>query len=288
VTNNIVQKVAIQGINGSYHGIAARNFFEGQRAVELIDCNTFRDVIETVKNMPSVAGAIAIENTIAGSLLNNHELIRASGLMVVGEYKLRISHCLAALPGTILEQIEEINSHPMALMQCESFLEKLPHVRIVERDDTATSARLVCQNQSKGHAAICGVEAAKIYGLEVIAESIESNKHNFTRFLIVMSSKLAEFFDREKNKASLVFAVHHSVGSLSQILTVLSFYGMNLTKLQSYPLIGTAWEYLFYVDLTFDDYARYQRALDAVLPLAGELKILGEYTEAGMGGRLRP
>ncbi|MDR1290785.1 MAG: prephenate dehydratase [Planctomycetaceae bacterium] len=278
--NNISQKVAIQGINGSYHGIAARNFFEGKRTVELIDCNTFRDVIDTVKNIPTAAGVIAIENTIAGSLLNNHELIRASGLMVVGEYKLRISHCLATLPGTTLEQIEEISSHPMALMQCESFLEKLPHVRIVERDDTATSARLVLQNQSKGHAAICGTEAAKIYGLQIIAESIESNKHNFTRFLIIMPNKLAESFEREKNKASLVFTLHHSVGSLSQILTVLSFYGMNLTKIQSCPLIGTAWEYLFYVDLTFKDYARYQRALDAVLPLAGDLKILGEYHES--------
>jgi prephenate dehydratase len=275
----MIQRVAIQGIKGSYHGISAHRFFDGLREVELIDCNTFRDVIETVKNLPTVAGIIAIENTIAGSLLNNHELIRSSGLTVVGEYRLRISHCLAALPDTTLDQIEEINSHPMALMQCESFLEMLPNVRIVERDDTATSARLISQNKLKNHAAICGAEAAEIYGLNILAKAIESNQHNFTRFLIIMQHKLAESFEREKNKSSLVFSLHHSVGSLSQILTVLSFYGMNLTKIQSCPLVGAAWEYLFYVDLTFSDYVRYQRALDAVLPLAGNLKILGEYQE---------
>ncbi|MDR2171303.1 MAG: prephenate dehydratase [Planctomycetaceae bacterium] len=277
--NEIIQKAAIQGVNGSYHGIAAHKFFEGIRTVELIDCNTFRDVVEMVKSSPEVAGIIAIENTIAGSLLRNHELIRTSGLTVTGEYRLRISHCLAVLPGTKLEDIEEINSHPMALMQCESFLENFPNVRIVERDDTATSARMISQHNLQKHAAICGIEAAKIYGLNIIAEAIESNKHNFTRFLIIMPHELAKSFNREKNKASLVFSLHHSVGSLSQILTVLSFYGMNLTKIQSCPLIGAEWEYLFYVDLTFSDYVRYQRALDAVLPLAGNLKILGEYQE---------
>jgi prephenate dehydratase len=277
--NELIQKVAIQGIDGSYHGIAAYNFFGEEQPIELIDCNTFRDVIESVKNSPEAAGVIAIENTIAGSLLNNHELIRLSGLTVVGEYKLRISHSLAVLPGTVLNQVEEINSHPMAFMQCESFLETLPNVRIVEREDTATSARFISKNKLRNHAAICGKEAARIYGLETIADAIESNKHNFTRFLIIMQHKHAETFQREKNKASLVFSLHHSVGSLSQILTVLSFYGMNLTKIQSCPLIGTAWEYLFYVDLTFSDYVRYQRALDAVLPLAGDFKILGEYQE---------
>ncbi|MDR1484580.1 MAG: prephenate dehydratase [Planctomycetaceae bacterium] len=277
--DKVVQRVAIQGINGSYHGIAAHNFFDVCSVVELVGCNTFRDVIGAVKGSSEVAGVIAIENTIAGSLLNNHELIRSSGLTVVGEYRLRISHCLAVLPGVVLSDVEEINSHPIALMQCESFLEKLPSVRIVERDDTATSARFISQNKLRNHAAICGSDAAKIYGLQVIAEAIESNAHNFTRFLIIMQHKLAESFQREKNKASLVFSTHHSVGSLSQILTVLSFYGMNLTKIQSFPLIGAEWEYLFYVDLTFDDYVRYQRALDAVLPLAGNLKILGEYQE---------
>ncbi|MDR2644024.1 MAG: prephenate dehydratase [Planctomycetaceae bacterium] len=277
--DKIIQEVAIQGINGSYHGIAAHKFFDAERTVKLIDCNTFRDVVDVVKSSFNVAGVIAIENTIAGSLLNNHELIRSSGLTIVGEYRLPISHCLAVLPGTALEQVEEINSHPMALMQCESFLEKLPNVRIIQRDDTATSARLISQNQLHNHAAICGIEAAHIYGLQIIAEAIESNKHNFTRFLIVMQHKLAKSFNREKNKASLVFSLLHSVGSLAKVLTILSYYEMNLTKIQSYPSIGAAWEYLFYVDLTFNDYTRYQRALDAVLPLADKLNILGEYQE---------
>ena len=274
------KKVAIQGIAGCYHDIAARNYYEGEE-IEIIPCNTFPDVISTIKKDPSVVGLMAIENTIAGSLLQNHELIRESGLKVTGEYKLRISHSLVALPGTSIHDITEVNSHPIALMQCTEFLNTLPNAKVVEKEDTAMSARWIAENHIEGHAAICGKLAAEIYGMEVLADGIETNKRNFTRFLSIADRWLADEImrDVDKNKSSLVFAVPHTSGSLSKVLAVLSFYDMNLTKIQSLPIIGREWEYLFYVDLTFTDYARYQKALDAIQPLTKDLKILGEYAE---------
>lgn len=274
------KKVAIQGVAGAYHDIASRNYFEKDE-VEIIPCLTFRDVISSIKKDPSVLGIMAIENTIAGSLLQNHELIRESGLRVIGEYKLRISHSLVALPGTSIHEITEINSHPIALMQCNDFLDTLPHAKVVEKEDTALSARWISENQLKGHAAICGKLAAEIYGMEVLAEGIETNKRNFTRFLIIADRWTAEDLIQENdvNKASLVFALPHTAGSLSKVLSVLSFYDMNLSKIQSLPIIGREWEYLFYVDLTFTDFIRYKQALDAIRPLTKDLKILGEYEE---------
>ena len=274
------KKVAIQGIAGCYHDIAARNYYEGEE-IEIIPCNTFPDVISTIKKDPSIVGLMAIENTIAGSLLQNHELIRESGLRVTGEYKLRISHSLVALPGTSIHDITEVNSHPIALMQCTEFLNTLPNAKVVEKEDTAMSARWIAENHIEGHAAICGKLAAEIYGMEVLAEGIETNKRNFTRFLSIADRWVADEImrDVDKNKSSLVFAVPHTSGSLSKVLAVLSFYDMTLTKIQSLPIIGREWEYLFYVDLTFTDYARYQKALDAIQPLTKDLKILGEYAE---------
>ena len=264
------KKVAIQGIAGSYHDIAARNYHEGEE-IEIIPCNTFRDVITTIKKDPAILGMMAIENTIAGSLLQNHELIR----------ELRISHSLVALPGTSIHEVTEVNSHPIALMQCTDFLDTLPNAKVVEKEDTAMSARWISENQLKGHAAICGKLAAQIYKMEVLAEGIETNKRNFTRFLAIADRWTADEMLRgtDKNKSSLVFALPHTSGSLSKVLSVLSFYDMNLSKIQSLPIIGREWEYLFYIDLTFTDFTRYKQALDAIRPLTKDLKILGEYAE---------
>lgn len=275
-----MKRVAIQGVAGSYHDIAAHNYYEGEE-IEIIPCNTFREVIESVQRDSSIVGLMAIENTIAGSLLQNHELIRQSGLSITGEYKLRISHSLVALPGTTLEEITEVNSHPIALMQCTKFLDSLPNAKVVEKDDTALSAQWIAENHLKGHAAICGKLAAKIYGLEVLAEGIETNKRNFTRFLSIADHwKADEILNGTvKNKSSLVFSLPHTAGSLAKILSVLSFYDMNLSKIQSLPIIGREWEYLFYVNLTFKDFTRYKQALDAIRPLTKDLKILGEYAE---------
>ena len=275
-----MKKVAIQGIAGSYHDIAARNYFEGEE-IEIVGCNTFRDVISVIKNDPDTIGLMAIENTIAGSLLQNHELIRESGLSIVGEYKLRISHSLVALPGSKIEDIVEINSHPIALMQCADFLDTLPNAKVVEKGDTAMSARWISENNLKGHAAICGKQAAKIYNMEILAEGIETNKRNFTRFLVIADRWNVDDLLRgvQKNKSSVVFALPHTSGSLSKVLSVLSFYDMNLSKIQSLPIIGREWEYLFYIDLTFTDYTRYKQALDAIIPLTKDFRILGEYAE---------
>jgi len=224
---------------------------------------------------------MAIENTIAGSLLQNHELIREGGLSIVGEYKLRISHSLVALPGSKLEDIVEINSHPIALMQCADFLDTLPNVKVVEKGDTAMSARWISENKLTGHAAICGKLAAEIYHMEILAEGIETNKRNFTRFLVLADRWNVDDLLRgvQKNKSSIVFALPHTSGSLSKVLSVLSFYDMNLSKIQSLPIIGREWEYLFYIDLTFTDYTRYKQALDAIIPLTKDFRILGEYAE---------
>ncbi|OAV69262.1 P-protein [Bacteroidales bacterium Barb6] len=274
------KKVAIQGIAGSYHDIAARDYFKGED-IEIVDCNSFRDVIAMMKKDAAVLGLMAIENTIAGSLLQNHELIRSSGMKVIGEYKLRISHTLAALPDTHLEDVEEVDSHPIALMQCTDYLDTLPRVRLVEKEDTATSARWIAEKQLKGHAAICSQLAAQTYGLEILAEGIETNKHNFTRFLALADRWTAEeeLQGRSLNKSSVVFALPHSTGSLSKVLSILSFYDMSLTKIQSLPIIGREWEYQFYIDLKFPDYIRYKQSLDAIVPLTKDFQIIGEYAE---------
>ncbi|WP_085536538.1 prephenate dehydratase [Massilibacteroides vaginae] len=274
------KRIAIQGIAGSYHDIAARNYYEGEE-VEIIGCNSFKEVITTMKKDPSIQGMMAIENTIAGSLLQNHELIRESGFDIVGEYKLRISHSLVGLPGETIHDITEVNSHPIALMQCSDFLNTLPHTKVVEKADTAMSAKWISENKLKGHAAICGKMAAEIYGMNILAEGIETNKRNFTRFLAIADRWTADELLQgvDKNKSSLVFALPHSSGSLSKVLSVLSFYDMNLSKIQSLPIIGREWEYLFYIDLTFTDYTRYKQALDAIRPLTKDFKILGEYEE---------
>lgn len=274
------KKVTIQGIAGCYHEAAARAYF-GEEEIETVACATFAEMFDRMALDHSLLGIIAIENTIAGSLLQNHELLRKSNLNIVGEYKLRISHVLAALPGETLDDIREVNSHPMALMQCGEFLKTHPRMKLVEKDDTAGSAQEIAQHHLTGHAAICGRLAAQIYGLNILAEGIETNKRNFTRFLVVADPLYSDWLTAGKriNKASLVFSLPHTQGSLSKVLTILSFYDINLSKIQSMPIIGREWEYRFYIDLTFDNFTRYKQSLDAIRPLTKNFKILGEYAE---------
>jgi len=225
------RKVAIQGVTGAFHEMAARSYFEDQE-IEIFSCKHFKDVIELVKKDPSVIGIMAIENTIAGSLLQNNELIRESNLRVIGEQKIRISHSLAVLPHESIDTIREINSHPIALMQCRDYLDSLPAVKIVETEDTAFSAKRIAEENLENHAAICSKYAAEIYGLKVIEEGIETNKRNFTRFLLIANSWLADELidDSSISKSSLVFSLPHTEGSLSKVLTILSFYDDAMTK----------------------------------------------------------
>mgnify|MGYP000472483274 CR=1 FL=1 len=277
-----MKKIAIQGVPGSYHDIAAHKFFPGEE-IELICCSTFEEVFANIKQDSNVIGMLAIENTIAGSLLHNYELLRESGMTIVGEHKLRIKHSFMCLPDDNWETLTEVNSHPVALAQCREFLIQHPKLKIVETEDTAGSAEAIKRENLKGHAAICSKAAAERYGMKVLQEGIETNKHNFTRFLVVADPWQVDEIRRhphpETNKASMVFTLPHTEGSLSQVLSILSFYRINLTKIQSLPIIGREWEYQFYVDVVFDNVLRYKQSIAAITPLTKELKILGEYED---------
>lgn len=280
-TDRPTLKVAIQGIDGCYHHAAAKEYFT-DTVIATLPCLSFQAMFEAMASDASLIGIMAIENTIAGSLLANHELLRQSNLTVVGEHKMRISHVLAALPGQSAEEITEVHSHPMALMQCEQYLRQHPGMKMIERFDTAGSAEEIARRQLRGHAAICGRHAAETYGLDILQSGIETNKRNFTRFLVIADPLVAgEMKPREESldKASVVFTLPHTRGALSKVLTIFSFYDMNLSKIQSLPIVGREWEYRFYVDLTFDSYVRYRQALDAARPLTSEFRILGEYVE---------
>ncbi len=275
-----MKKIAIQGTLGSFHDLAAHRFF-GNEEIELLCCNTFEDVFKSLKDDSQNIGMLAIENTIAGSLLQNHELLRQSGAQIIGEYKLRISHNFVCLPDESWEDIVEVNSHPIALMQCRDFLQQYPHIKVVETEDTAQSAEAISKGNLRGRAAICSKPAAEMYGMKILQEGIETNKHNFTRFLVVadpwQADELKQSLGTKSNKSNMVFMLPHTEGSLSQVLSILSFYHINLTKIQSLPIIGREWEYQFYIDVSFDDYVRYKQAIAAITPLTKELKILGEY-----------
>ncbi|CAK7009576.1 MAG: prephenate dehydratase [Petrimonas sp.] len=274
-----MKKVAIQGGLGAYHDIAARNYFGEE--IEIVPCLTFKEIFLKAQKDEHLIGIMAIENTIAGGLLLNHDLLKLNDMKIAGEHKLRISHTLSALPGQRLQDIREIVSHPMALMQCSDFIESLPQVKVVEHEDTALAAREIMEGNTPGIAAICSKLAAEVYHLEVIREGIETNKRNFTRFLVLAHEEMVGEIRKSSDidKASLVFVLPHSEGSLSRVLSVLSFYDINLTRIQSLPIIGREWEYQFYIDLTFSNFERYRQSIKAILPLVGNLKVLGEYVE---------
>ncbi len=276
-----MKRIAIQGELGSFHDIAAHEYFKGEQ-LQLICCETFEQVFQCVKDDPTVIAMLAIENTIAGSLLHNYELLRMSGTTVVGEHKLHIQHCICCLPDDDWDTVSEVHSHPVALMQCRQFLAGHSNLKAVEAEDTAGAAQFIAENKLHGQAAICNASAARMYGMKVLEDSIEDNKHNFTRFLIACNPQKASFERplEEADKASLVFSLPHQEGSLSKVLTILSFYDINLTKIQSLPVIGHEWEYLFYVDVTYDNLTRYRQSIDAITPLVKNIKILGEYREA--------
>ncbi len=242
--NKSVLRVAIQGVAGCFHDAAARQYFEG-REIVTVPCESFHTLFDNLSTDASMIGIVAIENTIAGSLLANHELLRQSNLSIVGEHSVRISHVLCALPGETIDTITEVNSHPMALMQCEQYLLRHPNMRMVEKFDTAGSAEEIANKHLEHHAAVCGELAANLYGLNILEKGIETNKRNYTRFLILADPLVAsEMKPREEllDKASVVFTLPHSHGALSKVLTILSFYDVNLTKIQSLPIVGREWE----------------------------------------------
>lgn len=275
-----MSRVAIQGVKGCFHEQAARLFYEehGQAVPDIVECLTFDDLYRSMNDGVADAAVMAIENTVSGGLLPNFELLRKYDRQIKGEVFLRIQQNLMALPGQTIEDIKEVRTHYMAINQTREFFKDYPWIRLVESEDTAKSAADVAASGLKGVGAVASVLASELYGLDILAESIETYKQNFTRFLILDDSLQV---DKAKiNKSSMCFTLSHTPGSLAHVLTILSFYGMNLTRIQSLPIPGQEWQYFFYVDIKFDDYVRYEQALSAVRPLMEDLRILGEYTSA--------
>ena len=274
------KRVAIQGYSGCFHEQAARQFygrFDGTTP-DIIECATFDDLYRSIDAGKADAAIMAIENTVSGGLLPNFELLRKYNIKIKGEVFLRIQQNLMALPGQKIEDIKEVRTHYMAINQTRPFFQSCPWIRLVESEDTAKSAADVAQQKLKGVGAVASLLAADLYGLEVLKESIETYKQNFTRFLILDDGISVP---KEKvDKVSLCFTLPHKAGSLAQILTILSFYDMNLTRIQSLPIPGKSWQYFFYADIKFDSYLRYSQAISAVRPLMEDLNILGEYEAA--------
>ena len=274
------RKVAIQGVKGCFHEQAARQFYQdhGHIVPEIVECATFNGLYRSMDLGEADAAVMAIENTVSGGLLPNFELLRKYDRKIRGEVFLRIQQNLMALPGQTIEDIKEVRTHYMAINQTREFFKNYPWIRLVESEDTAKSAAEVAQLGLKGVGAVASELAAQLYGLDILAESIETYKQNFTRFLIFDDA--LEVDTTKVNKASMCFTLSHTPGSLAHVLTILSFYGMNLTRIQSLPIPGQEWQYFFYVDITFDDHLRYEQALAAVRPLMEDLNILGEYIAA--------
>jgi prephenate dehydratase len=270
------KRIAIQGGYGAFHEIAANKYFK-KDTIEIVPRNTFKDLFSALKEGKVNYGITAIENSLAGSILPNYTLLLESNMKIIGEVFLRIKQNLVALPGQKIEDIKEVYSHPMAILQCQQFFEDYPAIKLIDSIDTALSAKQIAEEKLIGVGAIASDLAAKKYGLTIIAEEIETHKVNYTRFLILEDKNGGGFNDDKVNKSSISFALAHKIGSLSKILSIFSYYDINLSKIQSMPLIGRDWEYQFYVDLEFDNYDMYRQSLKAVEPFTSNICLLGEY-----------
>jgi prephenate dehydratase len=266
--------VAIQGYEGSFHQEAARQFFGKQ--VEVIPCATFREVVKIASNKKeSDGGVMAIENSIAGSILPNYNLLQKSNLRIVGEIYLHIGQNLMVNPGVTLKDIREVHSHPMALQQCLEYLDKYDW-KLVETEDTALSAKHIHQHRNKHIAAIASKLAAELFGLNMIAPNIQTMKKNYTRFLIIHREDVAVKIENA-DKASLNFHTDHSRGSLARVLTKIADGGINLSKLQSFPIPGSDWEYSFHADMEFETMEQFDNVIENIKAITAGLKIYGVY-----------
>lgn len=266
--------IAIQGAQGSNHHKVALDFYGD--AITLKECMSFDALVDSLLDNTAHIGVMAIENTIAGSIIPNYALIDTYNLHITGEEYLNIHHHLMALEGQSIDDIKEVWSHPMALLQCKEFFKKYPQIKLVEDVDTAEVAKRIAQEQLQGIAAIAPSIAAEIFNLAILEDDIQTIKDNATRFVIVQKEAPNNGID-SINKASLKFQLNHKRGSLATILNVLSDCKMNLTKIQSLPVIETPWKYSFFVDVTFNDYQDYKKAESIVEIMAEEFKILGTY-----------
>lgn len=267
-------KIAIQGIKGSFHHQVVNEYFSEN--VDIDECLSFEELIDSVLSGKSDQAVMAIENSIAGPIIPNYALIDKNNLHIIGEHYLSIHQNLMALKGQKMEDITEVHSHPMALLQCMDYLKKYPNVKLVEDKDTAETARRIQEKQLKGIAAIGSKTASVMYDLEILAPEIQTIKNNMTRFVII--KKENSFLPvNEINRASIKFELNHKRGSLAAVLNVMSDCKLNLTKIQSLPKIETPWKYSFFVDVTFEDYEDYAKAKTLIAIMAEYFKVLGEY-----------
>ena len=272
-----MKKIAIQGIKGAFHQAAAEIYYDSK--LDIVECLTFDQLFDTVESQRADAGIMAIENSIGGSILPNYRLLRNSNLRICGEIYLELNQNLLVNKDVDIEDITEVYSHSMAILQTKEFFRQYRNIKLINTDDTAGSAKFISEKKIMNAGAIASKLAAKIYDLEILAANIETVKQNQTRFLILKQKYTAFYEKKDFNKASISFVISHGKGSLSQVLSVFSFYDINLTKIQSMPIIGREWEYEFFVDLTFLSFERYRQSLNAVTPLTIELSVLGEYLE---------
>lgn len=268
-------RVAIQGIKASFHEEAAFKFFG--KDIETIECNSFKQTCESIKNGDADFVVMAIENSIAGSLLPNYSLIRDYNLSITGEVYLPIQLHLMALPGVKFEDIKYVTSHPIALRQCIDFIDQFPHLQVVESSDTAACAKKIREQQLTDTVAIANTLAAELYDLNIIERRIESNRKNYTRFLILKN--IPEDETTTANKASICFQVGNAVGALSRVLNIFAEEGINLSKIQSMPVLGKRNEYNFYIDIEWTDVKRYDIAIRKVLKYTVNFNIMGEYVK---------
>ncbi len=268
------KKIAIQGVKGSFHHQAANQYYLDE--INIDECLSFDTLVDHLVSNNADQGVMAIENSIAGSIIPNYALIDQYKLHIVGEYYLQIHHNLMALKGQRIEDIEEVYSHPMALLQCKTFFKQYPHIKLIEDEDTAATAKRIHDRQLKKIGGIASKVAANLYNLEILAPEIQTIHNNATRFVIVQNTAL-EISKKEINKASLKFELDHKRGSLAAVLNVISDCKLNLTKIQSLPKIETPWVYSFFVDVTFNTYKDYEKAIAILKIMAQHFKVLGAY-----------
>lgn len=273
----MINTVAIQGVKGSFHHIVSQQFFD--KPVDVIECLTFDIVVDSLITESCDAAIMALENSIAGSIIPNYALIDKYNLHIVGEHYLDIQHNLMALQNQAISDIVEVYSHPMALLQCKDFFKHYPHIKLIEDKDTAEVAQRIQEKQLKGVGAIASTMAAEIFNLDILAHSIQTIKQNETRFAIVKRVN-SEVPENQISKASVMFETDHKRGSLAAILNVMSDCKLNLTKIQSLPIVETPWKYAFFVDVTFEKYQDFSKA-KSIIDIMGEgFKVLGEYKNA--------
>ncbi|TDN90437.1 prephenate dehydratase [Salegentibacter sp. 24] len=266
--------IAIQGVQGSFHHLVAQQYYH--KDVQVLECMSFAQLTRSLLKGEATEGVMAIENSIAGSILPNYALIDENDLKVVGEHYIPIDMNFMAMPGQKIENIKKVYSHPMALLQCKEFFKKHPHIKLIEDADTAEVAKRISEKGSTKVAAVASKVAAELFGLEILAASIHTKKSNATRFLIISTKKKEPNGDKI-DKASLKFELESKRGSLVSVLNILRDFNLDMTKIQSMPIIEFPWKYSFFIDITFEDYTEFQKAMDILEVMTERLTILGTY-----------